>query len=217
MSIPLFPQDIDREQAFMLFTTFAGDCVRTAAALGVSEAAVISIAESEGWLTKLAPIIALKKSTRPGDWDRAINRALNFTQSHRMRLFIQRVITRLTGMNEIEFEQYLFQETKSKSGENSKKLTTRAIADLASALEKAQSMTYLALADTAADRTKRKENEGDMDVSASDLHAQIAAGLAAVRATSSPRSQLFEAQLAQANEIVKQAVKPPSPLDNDNH
>jgi hypothetical protein len=208
------PLAIDREQAFLLFATFTGDIARTAHALDVPAAAVLKMAEEEGWMNKLGPILALKKSSKPGDVERAINRALNFVQSHRMRLFIQRVITRLTGMNETEFEEYLF---VSNGKDGTKKLTTRALADLASALEKAQSMTYLALNDTAQDRAKRKEGDGDSEVSAGDLHAQISAGLAAVRASATPRAQLFDAQLAQAEEIAKQARKPLSPLDDDNH
>lgn len=211
------PVDMDRENCFLLFATFCGDVVKTAAAAGVPEAAVLKMCEEEGWHNKLAPILALKKSTRPGDIERGINRAINFVQAHKMRLFVQRVIHRLTGMVEAEFESYLFQETTTKGGEVTKKLTTRALADLASALEKAQELTYRALNDTAPERAKRKELDGDDCVSAGDLHAQISAGLAAVRASSTPRSQLFDAQLAQANEIAKMALKPKSPNDDDDH
>lgn len=216
--IPIQTLSIDREQAFLLFATFTGDVERTAHALDVPATAVLKMAEEEGWTNKLGPILALKKSSRPGDVERAINRALNFVQSHRMRLFIQRVITRLTGFNEVEFEEYLFTGAKEKDGTVTKKLSTRALADLASALEKTQAMTYQALNDTAQDRAKRKEDGGDTDVSTGDLHAQISAGLAAVRASATPRAQLFDAQLAQAEELSKTARKgPASPLDDDNH
>jgi len=215
---PVIPVDLDREQAFMLYATFCGDIVRTAHALDIPEAAVLKMSEDEGWQNKLGPILALKKSTRPGDIERAINRALNFVQAHKMRLFIARVIQRVTQMNETEFEGYIFQAASCKPGEEPiKKLTTRALADLASAMEKSQAMTYLALNDTAQDRSKRKELEGDDNVSAGDLHAQISAGLAAVRSSSTPRAQLFDAQLAQANELARLAIKPKSPNDNDDH
>jgi hypothetical protein len=134
-----------------------------------------------------------------------------------MRLVIQRVITRLTGLTSPEFEEQLFQKSTNKIGVESTKLSTRALADLASALEKTQSMTYAALNDSAQDRSKRKENGDDSDVSAGDLHAQISAGLAAVRASSTPRAQLFDAQIAQAEQLVKEAKVIPSPLNNDNH
>jgi len=216
--IPIETIPIDREQAFLLFATFTGDIARTAHALDVPSAAVLRMAEEEGWTNKLGPILALKKSTKPGDVERGINRALNFVQAHRMRLFIQRVITRLTALNETEFEDYLFVGTTDKIGNTTKKLTTRALADLASALEKAQALTYMALNDTAQDRAKRKEESGDSEVAAGDLHAQISAGLAAVRASATPRAQLFDAQLAQAEELTKQSRKGPEhPNDDDNH
>ncbi len=213
-SLTDMPADIDREQAFLLYATFAGDIERTSHALNVPAAAVLQMAEQEGWTNKLGPILALKKSSKPGDLERGINRAMNFVQAHRMRLFVQRVITRITGMNEGEFEEYLFVKGK----DDTRKLTTRALADLASAMEKCQALTYAALNDTAPERAKRKEDGVDSDVSTGDLHAQISAGLAAVRASATPRAQLFDAQLAQAEELSKQARKgPASPLDDDNH
>jgi hypothetical protein len=209
--------EIDRENAFLLYATFCGDVERTAHALNVPAATVLKMAEEEAWASKLGPILALKRSTRPGDIERAINRALNFVQAHRMRLFVARVIHRLTGMDTAEFECYIFQETVKKDGSTTTKLTTRAIADLAVAMEKAQAMSYLALNDTAQDRAKRKEAEGDSEVSAQDLHARIAEGIAAVKASATPRAQLFDAQLAQAQAIATEARKPESPHDNDDH
>lgn len=211
------PVEIDREQCFLLFTTFCGDVVRTAHAVGVPAAAILKMSSEEGWADKLGPLLALKKSTRPGDVERGVNRAINFVQAHKMRLFVQRVLHRVSTMNDAELNSYLFQETTSKSGDITKKMTTRAIADLAVALEKAQALTYQALNDSAPERAKRKELDSEDNVSAGDLHAQISAGLAAVRASASPRAQLFDAQLAQANEIARQAIKPSNPNDNDEH
>lgn len=208
---------IDRENAFLLFTTFAGDVVKTAHATGLQASTVLKMAEEEGWLTKLAPILALKKSTKPGDLERGLNRAMNFVQAHKMRTFISRVINRVTGMDEAEFNEYLFNVTKDKDGFLTKKLTTRALADLASALEKCQAMTYLALNDTSQDRAKRKEGDEDAEVSAADIHAQISEGLAKVRGSSTPRAMLFDAQLEQAQGIIEQANKPANPHDDDNH
>jgi hypothetical protein len=209
--------EIDREQCFLLFANFCGDITRTAHAANVPEAAILKMCDEESWHTKLGPILALKKSTRPGDVERALNRAQNFVQAHRMRLFVARVIHRVSGMNEGEFNEYLFQGTKDKQGNETRKLTTRAIADLAVAMEKAQAMTYLALNDTAQDRAKRKETGDDVEVSAGDLHARIAEGIAAVKASATPRAQLFDAQLAQAQAIVKECAKPVSPNDSDDH
>lgn len=214
----LVPVDLDRGQAFLVYATMCGDVCRSAAALGIPEAAILQMVETEGWANKLGPILALKKANRPGSIEKAINRALNFTQSHQMRLIIQRAITRLTNMNDGEFEEYLFQEGKAdKNGDTVRKLTTRAIADLSSALEKTHSMTYQALGDTTQDRLKAKAEDSSEDVSAGDLHAKLSAGLAAVRASCTPRAQLLDAQLAQAADIAAKAVKTPSPHDDDDH
>jgi len=205
---------IDRENAFLLYATFCGDVERTAHALNVSAVIILKMADEEGWANKLGPIIALKKSTRPGDVERAINRALNFVQAHRMRLFVARVIHSLTGLTESQFNDYIYPETTAKDGSKTTKISTRAIADLASAMEKCQSLTYLALTDTVADRTKRKE-DSDPESSSGDMHAQIAASLAAIRSSSTPRAQLFDAQLKAGQEII--VLKPSSPNDNDDH
>src|SRR6266481_5737735 len=98
---------LDREQAFLLYATFAGDVERVAIALNVRAIDVLRIADEDGWIEKLKPIIELKKSTRPGDLERACNRALNFVQAHKFRMFIDRVIFRLAGLSADEFEEYL--------------------------------------------------------------------------------------------------------------
>jgi hypothetical protein len=193
-------QEFNRDDAFVLFATFGGDVVRTAHALNVRSVDVLRCAEDNGWLDKLAPILTLKKSTRPGDFERAINRSLNFAQAHRMRLFVSRILNRLCGMSADEFETYLLTSTDAK-GLTTPKLSTRAIADLASALEKSQAMSYQALGDTAQDRAKRGESEEDAD-SQMDIHARIAAAVADVKREDTPRALLFDEQL-KAGEALK--------------
>ena len=194
--------DIDKENAFLLYATFCGDIVRTAHALNVQPDVVARAAQDGGWNDKLGPILTLKKSTRPGDVERAINRALNFVQAHQMRLFVSRTIHKLTGLSDTEFMGYIFIEDREKEGAKKvAKLSTRAIADLASAMEKCQAMTYQALADTATDRAKRHESEADPEVSAGDMHARIAAAMAQVAADNSPAAKLLEAQLGEANRL----------------
>lgn len=201
----------DREQAFQLYATFCGDVERTAHALGIRPVDVLRAAEELGWNNKLANIIALKKSARPGDIERGINRAQNFVQAHKFRLFVERVIRKLTGLTEAEFQEYIF-EAKDKEGMTVSKLSTRAIADLASAMEKCQSMTYLALSDTAQDRAKREEAVDD-SASGGHLHAQIAAAMAEAGKDTSPRAHLLDAQLQQAGDIVKDMTKPVNPYN----
>jgi hypothetical protein len=142
----------DRAQAWLLFATFGGDIIRTAAALHVPSVAVLRVADEEGWLEQLKPILELKKSTRPMDYERGVSRAINLAQAHRMRMFIERVITRVSGMTADELEEYLM--TKTDKNGTSKQLNTRALADLMVSLEKCHSLTYMSLSDTATDRAK---------------------------------------------------------------
>lgn len=195
---------LDREQAFMLYATFCGDVERTAAALNIRPVDVLRVADEENWNVQLQSIIALKKSDRPGDIERAINRAINFVQAHRTRLFLDRMLKRLNAMDAEELDSYLLaEETHPKTGAVYRRITTRPIADLTSALEKAHAMTYTALNDTSGERRNRDDAE-QSENSAGELHAQIADALSKIRGSNTPRAQLLDAQLAQANEIVEQ-------------
>ena len=74
-------------------------------------------------------------------------------------------------------------------------------------------MTYLALNDTAQERIKRNEID-DGETSGGEIHAQIQKAFAQVRASNSPRAQLFDAQLQIAHEVAKTAQKPVAPVDD---
>lgn len=213
----------DREQAFLLYATFCGDLEKTAHALNVRPVEVLRMVDEEGWNERLKSIIELKKSGRPGDIERAINRALNFVMAHKFRLFLERVLSRVTGMSPEEFETYLL-TNETKDGSFSR-LSTRALADLASAMEKAQAMSYSALNDTAPERVKRKTAEDD-STAGGELHARIAKAMAEVKLSRSPRAALFDAQVSVSQATAPVAVrpklppppeKPGNPLDNDDH
>lgn len=205
---------LDREQAFLLYATFTGDVERVAHALNVRAVDVLRIADEDGWVEKLKPIVELKKSTRPGDMERAINRALNFVQAHKFRMFIDRVIFRLCGMGEDEFETMVMEKV-STTGHPYQALSTRAIADLASALEKCQSMSYQALNDTTQERVRRNEDNGEEK--AGELHQRIAQAMSKVGKSSSIRAKLFDAQVEQGERQVAERAKPVNPHDNDEH
>lgn len=212
---------IDREQAFMLFATFTGDIERTAHALNVRPVEVLRMVDEERWTERLKGILELKKSGRPGDLERAINRALNFVQAHRMRLVVERAIRHFTGLSEAEFTAQLLSAsgTPKEGAAQIVKTSTRALADLASALEKVQSMTYQALNDTTQERTRRKE-EGSGDA-AGEMHAKIALAMSKVGQSNTPRAQLFDAQVRQAEQLVqanaRAAAVPYNPNDDDEH
>lgn len=207
---------LDREQAFLLFATFCGDPEKTAHALNVRPVDILKMSEEEGWNNQLRTILEMKKSARPGDIERAVNRALNFVQSHRMRLFVERILHKLVSLSNEEVSDYIFSDHSAKDGTAFKRLTTRAIADLASAMEKAQAMSYQALNDTAQDRAKRKES-GDDGASGGELHAKIASAMAKVRSSSTPRALLFDAQIEQGQTLAAEVARPVSPNDSDEH
>lgn len=215
------PQEVNRETAFLLYATFCGDVERTAHALNVRAVDLLRVADAEGWDSKLAGILALKKSNRPGDLERAINRALNYVQAHIWRQFLDRIVQSMAAMNAAEVSEHIFSEqsgAKPADGVVVRKLNTRGLADLSSALEKAHHMTYAALNDTAGERTKRKLDEDDATASPAQLFTQMAKAMAEVEQSTTPRAMLFDAQLAQAQALATKAQPAPcSPLDNDEH
>lgn len=217
MSADTVDVKLDREQAWLIYCTFAGDCARTAAALNIRAVDVLKMSEEEGWLEKMKPILELKKSGKPQDYERALNRCLNFVIAHRFRLFCERIMNKLMLMGDEEVEDYIFTKASAKDGTPIRALSTRALADLASALEKATAMSYAALADSSAERVKRKEDGGEDGASAGDLHTRIAAAMASVRASSTPRAQLFDAQVEIGQTLVKEISKPSNPNDSDEH
>lgn len=220
----IMPPEIDRAQAFILYATFAGDVEKTAHALGIRPADVLRVVDEEKWTEQLRTVIELKKTAKPGDWDRAINRALNFAQAHRMRLLVERVLHKIIGMDDEALKDHLYSEVNTKTGGTYRKLSLRPLADLATALEKAQSMSYLALTDTVQDRTRRKE-QGESETAGSELHERIAAAVAAVGKSTSPRAQLLDAQLQMADHARKEQVTAKGftsepkvhPNDSDDH
>ena len=125
----------------------------------------------------------MKKSGRPGDVERALSRALNFVQAHRMRLFLDRIMRKLCDMEDTELSKYCLAVEEAADGTVTRRITARPFADLASALEKIQMLTYYALSDTASERVKRKESPPE-ECSAGEIHAAIAAAIAETGAKS---------------------------------
>lgn len=204
--------DIDREAVFLLFAANLGDTAKTAFSIGLDPVALLRVVDEEGWLKKLEPILALVKSQRPQEVERGLNRAVNYVQAFRFRKILERTIRLMTGWTDDQLINFLTPESISKDGKSSRKLSTRALADAASALEKAHSLTYQALGDTASERIKRPPAEDAG--SALDLHARIAAALGGVSASKSPRALLLDAQLEQAEEAKKLALVTKKPVDD---
>lgn len=207
---------IDVENAFLLYAVFCGDVARTAHSLDVAPELIRGLAEEHSWDRKLKPIIDLKQSTRAGDVERAVNRALNFVQAHRYRLFLERVLKKLAGMSPTDLDSFLFPQVlkgRADAQQIYQTLSTRALADLASALEKCHSMTYLALNDTATERKDRKE-DGNDDATAAETHLRLAAAMAAAGGGSrSVKSICLDAQLQIAQEFAAVDLKAPVTVD----
>ncbi len=213
----------DREQAFVLYATFSGDVEKTAFALGADRLEVIATANAGKWQERLEAIFKLKQIGRPGDIERGINRANNFAQASRMRLFFEKLVHRLYTMTDEELDEYCFSriETTDKAGNVTveRKLNTRPFADFASALEKVHSMTYAALGDTAGERTRRAGLEEDRHIDTKDIHAAIADAVSKAAGDASPRALMFEEQLAQVEHVMEgrppsdpeHRIKPPAP------
>jgi hypothetical protein len=110
-------------------------------------------------------------------------------------------------MSEEDFDGYLFQAMpvrgvlKGTVQPGDRRVSLRAVADLASALEKVQTLCYQALNDTTSERIKRKD-DGETDVSATEMHAKIAAALSKVAADDSLPAKVFDGELAGAQERV---------------
>jgi hypothetical protein len=187
----------DVEQAFQLYAQFCGDVERTAHALGVAPVDVLRAADRLNWNKQLEKILELKKSGRAGDTERGISRAMNFVQAHRMRVVLERLLKRFYDMSDDELFECAFtvKTTTAKDGSvsESRAVNAKPFADLATALEKVQSMTYLALNDTATERAARRDGLGEDDsTSAGQLHAIIAQ---AMSETTSPAAQLLQEKL----------------------
>lgn len=210
-ALPVAP---NKESAFLLYAVFCGDVARTAHALSVNPFVVETLAKEHGWDAKLKPIIELKQSTRAGDVERAINRALNFVQAHQYRAFLESVLRELADMSVEDLRTFIFATSTDAAGNSVRRFSTRALADLASALEKCHAMTYLALNDTATERKERDE-DGNSDATASELHLRLADAMAKSGGPSATMGgMLASAQLeaAQSHAYIDLTKCPPPPI-----
>jgi hypothetical protein len=125
------------------------------------------LAEHEGWKEKVRRVSVMSKSEKPGDWERAQNRCLNFVQAHRVRMLIDRVISQLFDCTADELSESL---TTSDHSGKVRKISGRFFADITAALDKVHHLSYLAIGDSIGERLDRKE-EGGENVNA--IHAAL--------------------------------------------
>lgn len=201
--------NLDKDNAFMLYAIFCGDSIRTAHALNTKPEIVAAISLAEGWDKKLQPIIDLHKSAKPGDVERAVNRAMNFVQAHKCRMFFERVLNAMCDMTVPELEAFLFPRTAKRGVEESiveQRFTTRSLADMASALEKCHMMTYMALGDSSTERKERGDAESS-DATTAHVHLRLANAMAASGAKLSKglaqtKLEEAQAQMAQQHSVI---------------
>jgi hypothetical protein len=174
------PERVDDEQLFQLFAIYCGDVRRCALAANMNEDEVQAKALAGGWPEKIKLLIDLKTSARPGDSERGINRAVNFVQAHRWRNHLQRVMNRLMAMGDAELFEMLCSVSVDKAGNVTKKMNTRAFADMSSAMEKCHAMSYSALNDTVGER-KERGDEPEAHKSAAEMHLNITRAMEEIR------------------------------------
>lgn len=199
----------DREQAFLLFAVFCGKVPETAHALNVPPDVIKTMAEENGWYAKIKTIIELEASAKAGDVERGVNRAINYVQAHRMRAFLERVLRKLHDLSPEDLDAFIFpQELNKREQKVYQSMTTRALADLASALEKCQTLTYAALNDTPAER-KQAKDEGSGDATAAEMHVRLAQAMQAAGGGSrSIKALVADAQMNMAQEFARVDLLP---------
>jgi hypothetical protein len=157
---------------FLVYTAFVGDVEKTAAALHLAPEFVRKLAQDEGWNAQLKQVCLMSKSGKPGDFERAQNRALCFVQAHQTRNLIDRVLATFGEMTEAE----ILEAVSSVAKDGSRHVSGRFFADLTAAMQKTHEMAYAALGDGAGERLKREDGQGE-EMNATALHAAVLAAL----------------------------------------
>jgi len=164
----------DCAQAFLVFMSLVGDVNKTAHALNRDPEFIQRLADSEGWSQKIQHVSLMSRGQRPGDWERAVNRALIFVQSHQMRGIVDSVLSKLRDMDADELMEFCSVTDKNGVAHFSAKPLT----DLTTAIEACSRISLVALGDTVTERVERDEAAEGGGMKVSDLHAAIVAGLA---------------------------------------
>jgi hypothetical protein len=164
---------LDVSQVFLTYTALVGDVAKTAVALDLDPEIVDQLARDEGWNSKLQRVCLMSKGGKPGDFERAQNRALCFVQGHRLRTLLDGLLVRLQDLT----PEQLADELTVTGAKGARHISARFVADLAAAAEKAHGLTYAALGDTAGERAHRDSPDEEMNASA--LHAAVLSALSA--------------------------------------
>lgn len=185
MRKPFDKNRVDVAAVFLTYMALIGDTERTALAFDLEPQQIEELAESEGWREKIRRVSVMSKSGKPGDWERAQNRALCFVQAQCIREQVNRLLRECAGMTDEE----LLSRACVKTRDGGRQLSAKFLVDMASAAEACHRMAYAALSDTV---SERQDREGDgPEGKASDLHAAIIASLSNPAAAPAPASVLL--------------------------
>lgn len=188
---------LDVSAIFLTFMATVGCVERTALAMDVDPAIVQALAEQEGWIEKLRRVSLLSKSDKPGDHERAVNRALNFCAGHLLRGLIQKVLDALAKQDGAGLLATL---ASSKAGQVT--YSAKLFSDLSSALEKATHITYVAMSDSIPEREGPDAEVENMSMSM--VHASVLSALNQVGVAGAER-QLLEDSV---EDLVKSKIPP---------
>jgi hypothetical protein len=196
MSRALDKNKVDVSQAFLAYMTFVGDVERTAHALDLEPKQIQELAEAEGWQDKIRRVSLMSKSGKPGDFERATNRALCFVQAQVLRQQVNRLLTEVQAMTNEE----LLSRACVRTRDGGMQLSAKFLLDMAACAETCHRMTYAALGDTITERCEAEGGNGQKGPSSNDLHAAIIASLSNPDAQPEPVTQQL---IAEANEEVQ--------------
>ncbi len=204
-SKPFDKTKIDCAQAFLMFMLTAGDCIRTAAALDLDPDVVRALAADEGWADKVRRVSVMSKSSKPGDYEKSVNRALNFIQSQQLREQVNRLLRSVTDMTDEELLSRACVRTK----DGGNQLSAKFLVDLTSAAEAVHRMTYNSLGDTVTERCESAGSGPDSTSNANAMHAAIIASLSNPSADPGPITQRLIAEAnVKATEIASAIPQP---------
>lgn len=175
---------LDVSQIFLIFMATCGDVEKTSLALDLDPEVVRALAQQEGWTKKIQRVSLLSKGEKPGQYEIAVNRALNFAQAHIFRSALQRVLDVIAKQDGNELLATM-SSVKAGAVTHSAKL----FSDLASAMEKAHHLSYLSLGDETANRGGIKGEEEKADTMKS-VHASVIAALNHSQAAGAERNLL---------------------------
>lgn len=168
---------LDVSQIFLVYMSLVGDVEKTAVALDMSPQLVEDLAESEGWRSKVSRLCVLSKGGKPGDYERATNRALNFVQAHQLRGVLSGMISHFSKLT---LEDQLNELIITNKEGAPVAVSAKFFAELTTAMEKVQGMTYAALGDTLGER-KDRDLSKDGELGADALHAAVIQALNSAR------------------------------------